>query len=65
MIKKNNLIVKKYQGGGPTDEGGWSSKSRDTRESTAVRYDPAGGIGPISQGLYMLMGGNKSRGEEN
>jgi hypothetical protein len=65
MIKNNNLIVKKYQRGGSTDEGGWSSDSRDSRENTAARYDPAGGLGPISQGLYMLMGGNQSRGEEN
>ena len=58
-------LLKKFGGGGSVDEGGWPIETRDKRESRAQRYDPAGGTGPITQGIYMLMGGNQSRGEEN
>lgn len=47
------------------EQGGWSEKSKTRRERRHRIYDPAGGIGPITQGVYMIMGGNKSRGEEN
>lgn len=57
--------VTKFAGGGPVDEGGYTPESREKRETRYLRYDPAGGLGPITQGLYMIMGGNKSRGEEN
>lgn len=55
----------KFDNGGSTDEGGYSKESLEERKAIHKRYDPAGGTGLISQGLYMLMGGNQSRGEEN
>ena len=58
-------VITKFSTGGPVDEGGWPIETRDKREARSQRYDPAGGTGPITQGIYMLMGGNQSRGEEN
>ena len=51
--------------GNNKDIGGYSSKSKLIRRIRRRLFDPAGGTGPISQGLYLIMGGNKSRGEEN
>lgn len=51
--------------GGSTNEGGWSKNTLEQRERRYKRYDPAGGLGPITQGVYVLMGGNQSEGEEN
>ena len=50
---------------GGTTEGGWSEESLVQRSRRHRRYDPTGGLGPITQGLYILAGGNKARGEEN
>lgn len=52
-------VTKKY------DEGGYTEESLEKRKAIYRRYDPVGGTGLISQGLYMLSGGNQSRGEEN
>lgn len=51
--------------GNNKEQGGWSEESKTRRERRYHRYDPAGGIGLFTQGIYMLMGGNQSRGEEN
>ena len=58
-------VYNKYAEGGELDEGGYTKESINKRKATHKRYDPAGGLGPITQGLYMLSGGNQSRGEEN
>ena len=55
---------KKFGDGGP-NEGGWSEESLEQRSRRHKRYDPTGGLGPITQGLYILAGGNKAKGEEN
>lgn len=46
-------------------EGGCSNDTKNSRLRKYRRYDPTGGLGPITQGLYVLAGGNKARGEEN
>ena len=53
-----------FETGGNT-EGGWSEESAEQRVRRYKRYDPTGGLGPITQGLYVLAGGNKAKGEEN
>ena len=47
------------------DEGGYTEESLEKRKAIYKRYDPTGGTGIISQGLYMLTGGNQAKGEEN
>lgn len=62
-------VYNKYAGGGylkpPPDEGGYSKESLEERKAKHKRYDPAGGTDLLSQGVYMLSGGNQSAGEEN
>ena len=58
-------VYNKYAEGGDLDEGGYTKESINERKAIHKRYDPAGGLGIISQGVYMLSGGNQSRGEEN
>ena len=55
----------KFDDGGNLDEGGYSKESVENRKAIHKRYDPTGGTGLITQGLYMITGGNQARGEEN
>lgn len=67
-ITSLDAIRKNYNSfaiGGPVEEGGYSENTRSQREKIHKRYDPAGGTGIITQGLYVLQGGNQSKGEEN
>lgn len=62
---KAKAAIKKYQE--PADKlsiGGYSTDSEDKRLSIYRSYDPTGGTG-ISQLLYMMLGGNQAKGEEN
>lgn len=45
-------------------EGGYSDDTKNSRLRKYRKYDPTGGLG-VTQLLYMLLGGNQSRGEEN
>lgn len=58
-------VYNKYADGGELDEGGYTKESIKKRRVIHRIYDPAGGLGIISQGAYILSGGNQSEGEEN
>ena len=64
-LKEMKKHYNSFGDGGDTEKGGYSENTRNKREKIHKRYDPTGGTGIISQGLYILQGGNKSKGEED